>query len=450
MEANTIHANLNFTPRPYQVPLTDAIFRQDFKRLVTVWHRRSGKDKTWLAITAAKMFQEPGNYFYLYPTYTQGKKALWRAIDRSGFRMIRHIPKPFITSFNSQEMFIEIQFPGPDGEPLTSTFQIIGTSDIDAVVGTNPRGVVFSEYSLQDPAAWDFLRPILAENGGWAGFNFTPRGENHAHDLYELAKDDPENWYSDLLTVDDTHVLTPEILEQEKREIIRLHGDDALYYQEYYCDFSVPIMGAYYANQMKQLEKDGQLTRVAHDPKLLVDTWWDLGIDDSMSIIFTQQLYNEIRVIDYYENSGEGLAHYIKVLSEKKYNYGKHHAPHDIEVRELTTGKSRKETARSLGIDFVTIPRMSVQDGIEAVRNLLPRCYFDREKAGRLISALKSYHKDFDEKGKVFRTSPDHDWSSHGADAFRGLAVGFKDKGPASVRKKEVKKKRVVNPLVGY
>lgn len=406
----------NFIPRDYQIPILNKL-DNGYKRAIAVWHRRSGKDKTFLNYTFKKMFEKVGVYYYFFPTYSQGKKALWEAIDKNGFPIMDHLPKELRKKTNNQEMVIE----AING----SVFRVVGTEKIDSVVGTNPMGCVFSEYSLQDPRAWDFIRPILAENGGWAVFNYTARGKNHGYDLLEMAKKDPK-WYTEVLTVDDTGAIPKDILEQEHREIIAKNGDDALYYQEYYCSFDAPIPGAYYAKQMMDAENEGRIGTVPYEPNLPVHTYWDLGMSDSTAIWFAQQYGREIRLIDYYENSGEGLPHYAKVLQDKKYIYGSHFAPHDIQVRELSTGKSRLEVAKNLGIKFKIVERLSLADGIEAARNILPRCFFDEEKCNKGISALRSYHKEFDEKNGVYKSYPKHDWSSHGSDAFRYLAVGIK------------------------
>lgn len=389
-----------------------------YKRAIQTWHRRSGKDKTDFNYMVKEAARVVAPYFYLMPTYSQGKKVIWDGIDNDGFRFIDHVPKPLIAGLDATTMKITLK--------TGSIIQIVGTDNVDSIVGTNPRGCVFGEYSLHDPRAWQYLRPILAANDGWAIFNFTPRQHNHAWELLEIAKADPKNWYIDIRTVDDTKAIPEEVLKREREEMRRQTGSDALYQQEYYCSFDVPVEGSYYANQMMEAEGQGRITNVPYETSLSVDTYWDLGIDDSMTIWFVQQSGMEIRVIDYYENNGEGLAHYANVLQEKKYVYGHHTAPHDIEVRELGTGKSRLETAKSLGISFRVAPKLSIEDGIEASRNILSRCWFDKTKCDRGLNALKSYHKEWDEKNKVYRPHPEHDWSSHGADGFRTFAVGFK------------------------
>lgn len=389
-----------------------------YKRAVLIWHRRSGKDKTLINFVAKKAMERVGSYYYFFPTYTQGNKILWHGMDREGFKFTDHIPRQIRRRTDNGKMLIELL----NG----SIIQVIGTDNIDSVVGTNPIGCVFSEYALQDPRAWDFVRPILAENGGWAVFNFTPRGGNHGKDIRDIAAADPAHWHLEVLTVEDTQAIPADVLRQEREEIVKKDGNDALYQQEYMCSFDAPIQGAYYATQLLKAHEEGRITQVPYEPSLPVHTYWDLGIGDSTTIWFHQSANQQERIIDYYESSGEGLAHYAKILQEKNYVFGTHWAPHDIEVRELGTGKSRLETARQLGINFQVIPKLTVEDGIEAARNILNRCWFDKEKCARGIDALKSYHKEYDEKNKTYKNRPHHDWSSHGADGFRGFAVAHR------------------------
>jgi phage terminase large subunit len=426
-----------FVPRHYQIPILRAM-DMGFKRAVQVWHRRSGKEKTDLAgIMAKKMLDRVGSYYYVFPEFAQGRKVVWDGADKDGFRFIDHFPKELVAEKNDTEMKLRYK----NG----SLFQIIGSDRYDAVMGTNPVGIVLSEYSLQDPACWGYFRPILAENDGWAIFNFTPRGENHAYDLFEMAKNDPSHWFVQVLTAKDTGAVRPEVLEQERKEILRLHGNDALYQQEYFCSFAVPISGAYYADNIMALYRDARIGNVPHEPSISVDTWWDLGINDRMSIWFTQSVGQELRVIDYFEGSGQGFPFYIAKLKDKGYVYGVHTAPHDIRVRELSNGKSRLDTAAALGIKFNVAPILPVIDGIDAVRSMFSKCWFDRVKCKEGINALKNYRKSFDEKRKTYLNTPYHDWSSNAADAFRTMAVAIDNKhhsAPATGPDKYARRKR--------
>jgi hypothetical protein len=407
-----------YEPREYQLPLFEA-FDEGIKRGLICWHRRAGKDLTLLNVLLKGAIRRVGTYYYLFPTYAQGKKILWKGMTKEGRRFLDYIPKQLIKTKNETEMLIEL---------VNGSFiQVVGTDKIDSVVGTNPVGCVFSEYSLQNPKAWAFIRPILAENGGWAIFNFTPRGKNHAYDLYEMAKDN-DKWFCSILTADDTKkpdgtpVITPDIIQEERDSGM----SEDMVLQEFYCSFEASINGAYYARQIKFLEENNRILENIYDENLKVHTAWDLGVSDSTSIWFFQLFNGEVRIIDHYENSGEGLPHYIDYLWTKPYKYGSHIAPHDIKVREFSTGQARIDVARKHGLNFLVCPNIGVQDGIESARRTLIKSYFDKKLTKEGLNCLKSYRKEYDEKKLVFKAKPVHDWSSHTADAFRYLSVGLK------------------------
>lgn len=403
-----------FNPRHYQLPFFRAV-DNGVKRILLVWPRRHGKDKSCFNALIKKAFERVGNYYYIFPEYNQGRKALWDNIDKDGLRTIDHIPAELVKTRNATEMKIELI----NG----SIIQIVGAADIDRIVGTNPIGVVFSEYSLIDPMVWGFIMPILEENGGFAWFNMTPRGKNHGLRLLEsaLGKD---SWFVSHLNALECGVFDQEQLNKIRQEYFDLYGDYQLYDQEFMTSFDAPIQGSYFAAHMDRAELDGRITKVPYESTLPVNTYWDLGIDDSMTIWFVQLYNREIRLIDYMEDSGEGIPYYIGEMRTKGYTYGTNYAPHDIEVRELTTGVSRKETAKGLGITFETVVRPNrKEEGIDAIRGILSRCWFDKEKCVKGIDALRSYRKDWDEKNKVYKNHPVHDWSSHGTDGFQTLAL---------------------------
>jgi hypothetical protein len=408
----------NFTPRDYQLPIFNAL-DNGYKRIAWIAHRRSGKDKTLINYVAKAMWQRKGTYYYVFPSYRQSKKTIWNGMDRGGFKFTDHFPKELRKRTDNSEMLIEYT----NG----SIFQLVGSDNIDSLMGTNPIGCVFSEWSLQNPAAWDYLRPILAENGGWAAFIYTPRGKNHGFTTLQTARAYPDTWFSLVSTVEDTKAIDWAVLAQEREEMIRKDSTGALYEQEYMCSFEVPIQGSYFGTQMMEAEKDGRITSVPYDMNAFVNTAWDLGMDDSMTIWFYQVVGQEIRFIDYLSGSGEGINYYIQELIAKKYVYGDHYAPHDIAVRELGTGKSRLEVAKSLGIDFRVVPKLDINDGIQAVRNILNRCWFDKVKCEKGLDCLNSYHKEWDEENQIFKSKPEHDWASHGADSFRYFALAHKD-----------------------
>jgi hypothetical protein len=278
-------------------------------------------------------------------------------------------------------------------------------------------GLVFSEYALADPLAWTYLRPILAANGGYAMMISTPRGKNHLFGLYNMAKDDPD-WFASMVTVAESGVLSQATIDRELREMIAERGPDegtAKFNQEYFCSFDVAIEGSFYGGILDQLEANGQITAVPHDPALSVVTSWDLGMKDPTNVWFFQHYGQQIRVIDCYATTGEGVDAYARMLKDRRYNYESHIMPHDVRVREIgTNAKTRYEVLQSLGVYPITVaPRIPVYDGINAVRMTLPRMWFDKKKCAAGLEALRFYHKEYDEIMKRFRDNPEKDWSGH-------------------------------------
>lgn len=423
-DTKVIEIPYNWEPRNYQMNVWKHFQPQsEGQRGVCVWHRRAGKDLLGINLCATKAMQRVGTYWHVLPTYKQGRKIVWNGFTRDGRKFIDHFHPDTVVDKNQTDMRITFM----NG----SIYEVVGSDNIDSLVGTNPVGVIFSEYSLQDPRAWDYVRPILAENGGWALFIFTARGHNHGYKLAEMARKN-DKWFYEKLVAGDNGTLRPDgtpvipdtIIEDERAAGM----PEELIQQEFYCSFDAPLVGAYYSHQMAAAGREGRIGKVPWEPQLPVHTSWDLGVDDSTSIWFFQVIGLEIRLIDYYEQSGEGLPHYAKVLSERPYAYGMHYAPFDISVKEFGSGKTRVETARSLGIKFRIVQKHTLEDGISAVRNVISRCWFDDVKADRGVQALKSYRKEFDADRKVFSSEPVHDWASHGADAFRILAWGLRSK----------------------
>lgn len=403
-------------PRWYQLPLWKYMAAGG-KRAVVVWPRRHGKDYTAINWTAVASQLRVGTYWIVYPYLNQGRRIAWTGMSKDGNKFLDSFPKELIARRQNAEMRLELK----NG----SVIQIMGADEPDRFVGSNPVGIVFSEWPLMNPLVWKLTSPILAENEGWAMWIYTPRGTNHGLDMLNTART-TKGWFHSKLTAKDCKVLTAEDLKQARDEL----KDDSLFQQEFFTSFEVSLQGAYYQNQFKQIFKDRRIGEVAIDPLLPVTTAWDLGMSDATSIWFCQQLHSEIRLVDYYENSNEGLAHYINYLrdwaQEHNVSFKNHLAPHDIKVKELGTGESRLEAARKAGLRFRPVPKLSLQDGIEACRNTLANCYFDKVRTKHGVNALKSYSKKWSEENQTFSTRPDHNWASHGADAFRTLAVGLR------------------------
>lgn len=410
-----IERKLNkFEPRPYQIPVLKAL-DSGFKRVLAIMPRRAGKDITALNYVIRKMWENPGVYYYIFPTYSQAKKVIWDSLTNSGQRILDYFPKELVLQMNSQEM--KIRMKAKDGG--TSLFQLIGSDNYDSLMGTNPRGCVFSEYALQDPLAYQYIRPILTANGGWALFISTPRGKNHLWSIYQLAKESQE-WFCYKLTVEDTEHIPLEEIEKEKRS-----GEmsDDMIQQEYYTSFDMGIEGAYYAKYIDRMKREMRVGEVAWECAFKVHTTWDIGVRDTTTIIFFQTIGQTVRIIDCYENSKHGIEHYADIIGSKPYNYGVHIAPHDIRVKEWGSGITRLEKSRQLGIDFTIAPMHEVADGIESARSLFSKLWIDEKKCEPLIKALENYRQEYDVKKKVYLPRPLHDWSSHFADGFRYMAV---------------------------
>ena len=404
-----------YTPRPYQLPILRALDNGK-KRAVWVAHRRSGKDITIFNWCIKTLMSGPAmTCFYVADTYAHAKKILWDNITTEGKRMLDHVPPQIIESLNQQEM--KIRFING------SLLQLVGSDNIDSLVGTNPKIIVFTEYALQSPEAWTLLRPILAVNGGWSIFISTPRGKNHFYETLQIAKDNPLDWFWEVLSIEDTGVLSSVDMDRERREGM----SEELIQQEYYCSFDRGIEGSFYGKLVEVMKKEGRVGRVLDEKRSPVNTAWDIGFGDSTSIVFWQVVGSEVRVIDFYEAQGEGTPHYAKVLQDRGYVYGGHYFPHDAGSGSIQTGKTLQNVAREHGIEAYVLKRDDLSVGIEAVRSLLSVCYIDAEKCRVLLKCLEGYHKRFNEKMGVYSQTPVHDVHSHGADAMRYMAMARRD-----------------------
>lgn len=407
-----IHLN-KFQPREYQLPIIDALENKQYKRVLAILPRRAGKDVTGFNLMLRAALKKIGVYYYIFPTYSQARKVIWDSITNTGERFLDYIPKEILANANSSEMKIKLT----NG----SLIQLVGSDNYDSLLGTNPRGVIFSEYALQDPRAYQFLRPILLANDGWALFLSTPRGKNHLWELYQIAQNS-KDWFAYRLTVAETGHIPLWEIEKERAE--GLMSDD-LIMQEYYCSFDMGVEGAYYAKYIDRMRLKNQIGQVPWEPSFKVNTSWDIGVRDSCVILFYQCVGTTIRIFDYYEKNKEGLEHYVNVISNKPYIYNKHIGPHDLRVQEFGSGITRIEKARQLGLRFTVADDISIVDGIEAVRSSLSKIWIDETSCKPLIKALENYRQEYDSKKKVYKPYPLHDINSHAADAMRYLCISL-------------------------
>jgi phage terminase large subunit len=422
----------DWEPRWYQWPMWNYL-ENGGKRVCMIAHRRWGKDDVALHWAAVAAFNRKGTYWHMLPLVNQGRKAIWTAVDphKHARRIDIAFPRHLRVATLSNEMFIELA----NG----STWQVVGSDNFDSLLGSPPVGIVFSEWALADPRAWPVLRPILAENQGWAIFITTPRGKNHAYNTLQTAKAEP-HWFGAISSVNETDVFTNATLEEERRELMREYGDEqgrAYFEQEYECSFDAPILGAFYAEALRHMEAEGRIREIPIDRAVRVHTAWDLGISDSTAIWFIQCVGRERRLVDYYESSGAPLQHYVEILMEKKLQrkwiYAQHWFPHDVRNRELIAGMSRAQTLESLGIEPEYVPPHNVLDGINATRRMLDRSIIDPTRCSRGLEALKTYRREWVDKNKDWSRNAVHDWSSHGADALRSFAAGYDD--PTGVKR---------------
>lgn len=445
---------VGYKPRNWARP-----FHASLKRWsVFVIHRRAGKTtclvnhhqraatddalelrrlKTLLPDASAKTLEpllKGRVYWHVMPSYKQAKTVAWS--------MAKDYARPIPgVKFNEAELLVKY----PNGSQL----QLVGADNPDALRGPALSGLSLDEFSqIQREVFGEVLSKALADHLGYCIFSGTIKGTDQLYATYQAAKDDPE-WFAlwqnvdvTLATEEGPTILAIERAMADDRKLIAqglmLQSE---YDQEWYLNPEAAIKGAWYAKEMAAVLSEQRIATVPYDPALPVDTDWDLGIADKMAIWFSQSPRSgDVRLIDYYEAEGEGFPHYLNVLRDRRYVYGTHWAPHDIAVRELGTGKSRLETAKALGLTFKVTPVLPLEDGIQAVRLFLPKCWFDQTKTAVGVTSLRNYRKAFNTRLNEFTGTPIHDVYSHAADAFRGLAV----------RHKEAKAKTVARPMAPY
>ena len=393
---------IRYSPRSQFLP-----FHERTKRFaVIVAHRRAGKTVACvndLIRGAVKCPLREPRFAYVAPYFAQAKDVAWTYLKR----FASDIP-----GAESHESELRVDL------PTGARIRLYGADNYDRMRGGYLDGVVLDEYADMDPRAWtEVIGPMLADRKGWAAFIGTPKGRNAFCEVYEKSVTDPE-WFSLMLRASETGLIDDDELARWRREM-----SEDQYAQEFECSFQAAVVGSYYGRELERAEKDKRITSVPWDPAVQVHTTWDLGIGDPTAIWFLQLVGKEIHWIDYLESSGTGLDWYANQLKERPYVYGSCLLPHDAEARELGSGKTRVETLESLGVKNIQVQKMQgVDDGINAARLLMARSWFDATKCARGIEALRQYRKKFDEKRKVFMDHPLHDWTSHGADAFRTAA----------------------------
>ena len=393
-----------YAPRKQQLAIHELM---DSKRFgVVVAHRRMGKTVSainHLIKDAILNQKEAPRYAYIAPTYGQAKRVAWDYLVKYA--------TPLGGTNNISEL--RVDFWG-------RRIQLYGSDNPEALRGQYFDGVILDEIGDQNPKIWtDIIRPALADRKGWCMFIGTPKGHNHFKELRDRAETE-EGWGLLEFKASETGVVDDTELKAAKNEM----GEDK-YRQEFECSFDAAVEGSYYGQILNELEEKKHMQEIPREELSRTFTAWDLGMGDSTSIWVAQLVGSEVRIIDYYENHGVGLDHYVKWIRDNDYLKAEHILPHDVRVRELGTGKSRMEMLEEAGLEVKIAPRMGLDDGIQAVRRLLPRCWFNVPKVQNGLNCLRNYRRDYDEKRKIFYERPLHDWSSHGSDSFRYLALGL-------------------------
>lgn len=400
---------------------------------IMVVHRRAGKTVASVAdLVMEALFtkKQDARLAYIAPLFNQAKDIAWLYLKRLTF----DIPG---VEVNESELRIDV----PNAGKSMSRIRLYGADNPDRLRGMYFDAVILDEYADMRPSVWgEIVRPMLMDRKGWAVFIGTPRGRNNFYQLYERGKAD-DDWFDLLLRASESGLIAEDEIEAARKELTPEQFD-----QELECSFDAAVMGAYWGKELAQADRDGRITEVAYDPILPTHTAWDLGIGDSTAIWFFQVVGSEVRVIDHYENHGQGLPHYAAVLASRGYRYGDHWVPHDAKVKELGTGRTRVETLGSLNIKVRLVPDHKIMDGINAVRHTLPSMWFDKFKCADGLEALRQYQADYDEKLRTFKDAPRHDWASHTADAMRYLAIAYREiKAPPP----EKPKPELINPKIG-
>jgi hypothetical protein len=393
-----------YKPREQQLAIHDLM---DSKRFgVVVAHRRMGKTVSAInhLIKDALLNQkEAPRYAYIAPTYGQAKRVAWDYLVKYA--------EPLGGTSNISEL--RVDFWG-------RRIQLFGSDNPETLRGQYFDGVILDEIGDQNPKIWtDVCRPSLVDRQGWCLFIGTPKGHNHFKELRDRAEKE-DGWGLLEFKASETGVVDDTELKAAKNEM----GEDK-YRQEFECSFDAAVEGSYFGQILNELEEKKHMQEIPREELSRTFTAWDLGMGDSTSIWVAQLVGTEVRLIDYYENHGVGLDHYVKWIKDNDYLKAEHILPHDVRVRELGTGKSRMEMLEESGLEVKIAPRMGLDDGIQAVRRLLPRCWFNVPKVQIGLNCLRNYRRDYDEKRKIFYERPLHDWSSHGSDSFRYLALGL-------------------------
>ena len=393
-----------------------------------VAHRRAGKTVACINDLIRRAFVDDkvnGRYAYIAPYYSQAKSIAWDYLLR--------YTQDVRVNANASELWVELL----NGARI----RLFGADNPDALRGLYLDGVVLDEVADMRPRVWgEIIRPLLADREGWAVFIGTPKGHNFFYEIWKTANAS-DSWFATLIRASTSGLIKAEELKDASQGMT-----DDQYEQEFECSFEAAILGAYYGKELKVLEESGRITKVEYDRSLPVFTAWDLGYHDDTAIFFYQVTHSEIHVIDYYSGSGLAIEDYANAVKDRGYRYERHYLPHDARAKTLASGGKSviEQLAMHLGISKLAIvPSLSVQDGIQAARVMMPRVWFDKDNCESAVELLKQYQREWDEDKKAFRDKPRHDNTSHCADAFRMMAVSWQEN-----RQKD-EEKPIIYPVSG-
>ena len=434
---NVVQLPYNFTPRFYQRAIWEARFKHKKRLIVHLAHRRSGKDFNAMNILISSAAERMGQYYHLFPTTALAKQVIFEGVTNDSVKMLECFPPALLQldrPFNKTDLTVRFS----NG----SIYKTMGITDDSKIVGTNIFGIVMSEYATLDPMVYEYIRPIFAGNDGFIIFAYTPRGRNHGYDLYQQAWDDiQDKGDASIYAIFNQPVSLTKALPDSMLEHLRNSMPAELFLQEYFCSFRAGLSGSYYGDYVEAADREGRIGDFPYNPELPVHTAWDLGVGDATAIIFFQRTDSKVIIIDYHEDVGKGIVEYLGVLQLRGYKiYGDHYAPHDIRQRELSGGQTRLQIAAEANMNFIDLPKWNIDEGINAARRLFKDLCFnfpqrtgavnDKNSVGRLLGALRDYHKKWNETTRAFDNRPLHNWASHPADALRYMAMAISPPDP--------------------
>jgi len=402
--AEELRIDGGMTPRHYQLPYMQAMDK-GCKFAVWVMHRRGGKDRTALAQTCKMAFRRTGLYWHCLPTLKQGRKVVWDNITSEGTNLVRQtFPDRLVKRRLEDEMKLELV----NG----SIVQIVGADNFDSLVGASPVHVTFSEWALTDPRAYDFVRPILRENNGSVAFIFTPRGYNHAHKTMLVAQRLPGAFVA-IMSIVDTQVLSLADIELERA----MDMPEELIQQEYFCDFASANVGAIVGKYISAAERENRLIAepFARDSRIVVSC--DIGYRDAAAFWFWELRHGGFHLVHYEEDTGLDAADWIDRLKTCGVPIAHLYLPHDAKAKTMATKYTVAEQFAT-AFECSVIPQTKLQDRINAARMVIPHCTFHPDNCARGLAALRAWSFKWNEERKVFGAEPEHDWASHGSDAF--------------------------------